>query len=284
MRLLQALKLLVQNAQDIHRAGEVLFKRLWLAGHGFYMISRVGTALERTIIDGSVWQTNRLDFAACSQCTPPLEQRRNAPGAHDGAHLDTATALLDLTPEEIAPKVQVARLEYIEEEIHRILARTGAEVTDEALEQDRATVSRAVQSGVLAGDFVITLDDKTEITIGEMLDSHSKYHQRRTLDPLEPEYKGFKVVGVLYLMGGAANQPSARRQKLPTDKTAPRNSTGQRPHDRINRVEYDAKTQLYLDMPQDPLPLPDIVIDEQARAALTFLMQSFKDFKTGTPR
>lgn len=389
----QRVYILVQDARDIPRAGDVLFKRLWLAGHGFYMISRAGTALERTIIDASVWQTNRLDFAAGAQCIPPLEQRRNAPEAHEGAHLDTATALLDLTPEEdtelqarkdklaeeIAPEVQAIRGAYIEEEALKMLARTGADVTDETIEQASATISRAVENGVLAGDFVITLDDKTEISIGELLDSPSKYHNRRTLDPLEPEYNGFKVVGVLYLMGGTANlysmahggknyrlirQPREIQQikGRTTDTThrtleylrqlpdafdmgsvmvlvkdgkthqqtpnglsywlgavaqywnydnlgrkvlidPPRKVIDQMLEIKetrqlkplkavitapvmtkdmrvISRVGYDARTQLYLDMPQDPLSVPDDVTDDQARAALEFLMQPFNGFMT----
>lgn len=215
----QRVYILVKDASDIPRAGKVLFKRLWLAGHGFFMISRAGTALERTIIDGSVWQPNRLDFAAGAQCTPPLEQRRGLPEVHEGAYFDTAKALPDLTQEQeadlqaikdklkdqIAPKAHVKRAEYIEKEARNLLASAGKDASDEALKDAKNTINRAAQDGVLASDFIITLDDKTEITIGELLDNPSKYHKRKTLDPLEPEYNGHKVVGILYLMGGQSN-------------------------------------------------------------------------------
>lgn len=215
----QRVYIFVADAQDIPRAGDILFKRLWLAGHGFYMISRAGTALERTLIDASVWQTNRLDFAAGAQCMPPLEQRRGVPEAHEGAYLDTTMVLPDLTLEEeedlqeikdklkdqIAPNAQVRRAEYIEKEARNLLTSAGKDVSDGALKNAKNTISRAVQGGVLAGDFIIMLDDKTEITIGELLDNPSKYHKRNTLDPLEPEYNGHKIVGILYLMGGQPN-------------------------------------------------------------------------------
>ena len=396
----QRVYILVQDAKDIPRAGDVLFKRLWLAGHGFYMISRAGTALERTPIDASVWQTNRLDFAAGAQCTPPLEQLRGVPEVTDGELLDTVAALPDLTPEEetdlqalkdklaedMTPEVEAARYEYVEAEAEKMLERAGADVTDESLEQARATITRAVQGGVLAGDFVITLDDNTEITIGEVLDSPSKYHNRLTLDPLEPEYNGFKVVGRLYLMGGTANlysqahggknyrlirQPrKIQHNKGATAETArntleflrqlpdvfdmnsplvvvqdgkarvqnihsfsywlggvaqfycvkkkPRGELYEEALDPpvqmlnqllaigegrrlkqlkavitapvmtkdmriINRVGYDAKTQLYLDMPQDALPIPEIVMKEMAIQALDVLMRPFNGFMTATP-
>lgn len=392
----QRVYILVQDASDIPRAGAVLFKRLWLAGHGFYMISRAGTALERTIIDASVWQKNRLDFAAGAQCMPPLEQRRGAPEAHEGAYLDTAKALPDLTQEadadlqaikgklkeEIAPKAQVKRAEYIEKEARNLLASAGKDASDEALKVAKNTISRAVQGEVLAGDFIIILDDETKITIGELLDNPSKYHKLKTLDPLEPEYNGHKIVGILYLLGsqpnlysqahGGKNYRLIRQTKEiqqvegmtseTTTKTLeflrelpdvfdlgfkmvlvrdgkPHLQThnslaywlgsvaqyfqynkklGRRLLDPpvkvinqilelgegrrlkplkavitapvmtrcmrvISRVGYDAKTQLYLDMYQDPLPIPDEVTVDKARAALDFLMHPFKGFMTATP-
>ena len=118
----QRLYILVENAQDIERAGAVLFKRLWLAGLGFYAISRAGTALERTIIDASVWQTNRLDFASGAKCIPPLKQRRGEPCTHDGALLDTTAALPNLTPKEEADyqAVKISALEMVQPDVVKI--------------------------------------------------------------------------------------------------------------------------------------------------------------------
>jgi len=59
----QRLYMLVQDAADIPRAGQVLVDRLWLAGHGHIEISKSGAMLERTLVDASVWQQSRLDFA-----------------------------------------------------------------------------------------------------------------------------------------------------------------------------------------------------------------------------
>lgn len=215
----QRVYILVKDARDIERAGKNLFKRLWLAGHGYMMITRAGTLLEKSIIDASVWQTNRLDFAAGASCIAPLEQRRPAPVAINGDLLDTVRALPDLTPEQQAdfeaaierakieaePERQRVRQLYIDAEARNLLTRAGIKPLDDAVAQATATITRAVKDSVLAGDFIVTLDDGEAVAVGQMLDNPSQYHGRLTLDPLEPEYNGRKVVGRLYLIGGSSN-------------------------------------------------------------------------------
>jgi hypothetical protein len=75
----QRLYLLVDDARDIPRAGKALVDALWEAGYGRIEISKSGQQLERTIVDASVWQPNRLDFAAGANCEPPLYQDRGEP-------------------------------------------------------------------------------------------------------------------------------------------------------------------------------------------------------------
>lgn len=211
----QRLYILVEDAQDIERAGAVFFKRLWLAGHGFYAISRAGTALERTIIDSSVWQANRLDFASGAKCIPPLKQRRGDPLPHDGILLDTTTALPDPTPaqeadyhavkisalEMVQPDLVKIRNNYVQNEAKKLITLAGLNATPQALEHACATVERAVTNNVLTGDFNITLKDGQKVTISEVLDNPSIYHAQLTLDPLEPEYDGYRFVGKLFLIG-----------------------------------------------------------------------------------
>ena len=211
----QRVYIFVQDAGDIERAGAVLFKRLWLAGEGFYAISQAGALLERSIIDASVWQTNRLDFAAGAKCIAPLEQRRGSPIANDGEPLDTRLALPDLSEAEnadFAAKQAQARAAvrdesaavqqaYIEEQAIELLTATGKEQNEENLDAAKETIRRALSASVLAGDFLITLADGNRVSVGEVLDNPSKYHHAQTLDPLEPEYEGGKITGKLYLFG-----------------------------------------------------------------------------------
>lgn len=207
----QRIYLMVDDAADIERAGKVLFSRLWLAGYGYYKISRAAQLLERTVVDSSVWQTNRLDFAAGALCVAPLEQRRGDPIATEGALLDTKAALLDLSAEEkqklnaikeskkadVAPYIKEIRERYIETEATKLIKNSGDELNDETLEQARGTIKRALNNNVLSGEFIIYFSDGEQATVREILENPERYANRQTLDPLEPEYNNKKVVGVI---------------------------------------------------------------------------------------
>jgi hypothetical protein len=95
----QRLYILIQDLADTERFGEVLFKRLWLAGRGRVEISTAGSLLMRSIFDQAMAQVARLDFIGGAVCEPPLEQRRGLPVVlSNGGWLDTRAALPDLTP------------------------------------------------------------------------------------------------------------------------------------------------------------------------------------------
>jgi hypothetical protein len=70
---------LVENGEDLERFKDVLFQRLWLAGHGYIKISRSGALLPRTIFDTAVFSPERLDFVAGARLLGGLEQRRPDP-------------------------------------------------------------------------------------------------------------------------------------------------------------------------------------------------------------
>lgn len=214
----QRLYWIAQDASDIERAGEALQTYLWAAGYGRVDVGAAGQRLKRTLLDASVWQTNRLDFAAGAECIAPLEQQRGAPVTVGGAValLDTqvvipepdastrAAAEQNRTDAMLAAKheADLRQADYIET---RASEMAGSDADDEALEQGREAVRRALSNGVLAGDFPITLagDDgnQSNVTIGQVLDNPERYHNALTLDPIEPDYQGGKAVGKLYLMG-----------------------------------------------------------------------------------
>ncbi|MDY0207352.1 MAG: hypothetical protein RBR82_12130 [Pseudomonas sp.] len=208
----QRLYILVQDARDIERAGNVLFKRLWLAGLGFYAISRAGSALKRSLIDSCVWQPNRLDFASGAQCTPPLVQRRGEPLPHEGMLLDTVAALPNLIPEQLADyqAAKASALELVKNDLIAIRDNyiqseskklAGVDPKTQTLEDAQATITRAVNGGVLSGDFCITLSNGQKVSVEKILENPSVYHSLLTLDPLEPEYDDYKIVGKLFLTG-----------------------------------------------------------------------------------
>lgn len=213
----QRLYILVRDATDIERAGKALFDRLWLAGHGFYEISRAGSFLTRSLIDNSVWQPSRLDFAGGAHCTPPLNQRRPIPDIHEGVPLDTTKEIPDLIDKEraqleaIKAKMKAElhaeaasiRDHYIEKKARENLANVGnVDPTAVDIEQSKLSVKRALESSTLAGDFVIYLDDGSAVTVGDILDDPARYHRVKTKDPIEPDYDKGRTVGITYLFNG----------------------------------------------------------------------------------
>lgn len=214
----QRLYMLVQDAADIPRAGKALVDRLWLAGHGHIEISASGALLERTLVDASVWQSSRLDFAGGAACGRDLEQRRGDPVIVEGQTepIDTPAALPDLTPEErerlaaikfeakgaSQSEAEGVKEAWIDARVQEIVApedRGDAEAIKEA----EGIARRALESGVLAGDFVVMVerDGKVEpVKVGDLLDNRDRWHGCLTRDPLEPGYDGARLVGRLFLL------------------------------------------------------------------------------------
>lgn len=215
----QRIYLLVSDLGDTWRFGEVLGKRLWLAGLGHIVVSASGQRLSRCVFDAAMFQAARLDFVGGAVCHPPLEQRRGSPIVlSEGDWLDTRSSLPDLIAEEEAeyealiesakvkaePEVCAAREKWksarIQEAISR-LSYSGVPL-EQAEERVERTLSCAL-SGVLLGDFKLTLADGKDVSVGEVLENRGRYHGELTLDPLEPEYQNNKVTGKLYLLGAS---------------------------------------------------------------------------------
>ena len=209
----QRFYMLVIDATDISRAGKALVELLWAAGFGHYEVGNAGQLLERCPVDASVWQPNRLDFASGAACIAPLKQDRGIPIVVDGEAIDSLTAFPELTDlqkaqalsHRVAAKAAQAeksaliRHQYIESRTTE-LTKDSTEITVVANAQ--ATIRRALDNAVLAGDFPIIADTGESFTVGEILDDPARFHGKLTFDPIEPEYLDHKVVGKLYLIGG----------------------------------------------------------------------------------
>ena len=197
----QRLYILVADARDIPRAGAALFDRLWLAGFGYYMTSKSGQLLKRADVDASVWQTNRLDFAAPPVCLPPLECRRPArlvlnPAA---APMDLVAAIPSLTQDEterlaalrsvmagdddLLAAAHLAREAWIDERLN-----TLAGLPKNQQEEARERLREAVERGRLFGDFELVYSRGQAVTVGDLLDNPDRWHGERFHDPLEPDY------------------------------------------------------------------------------------------------
>ncbi|TCP41352.1 hypothetical protein [Rhodovulum marinum] len=214
----QRLYIIVTDATDIPRAGKVLVDRLWLSGHGHIEISGSGAMLERTLIDASVWQPSRLDFAGGADCGPGLEQRRGDPAIIEGTaeRLDTRAALPALGSDELARLAQIkadakraaaseaerAKEKWVEERVQEMLAPETC-IDPEARRAAAGSARQALERGVLGGDFLVPVEVHGEVemvAVAALLDDRDRYHGALTRDPVEPDYDGGRLVGRLFLM------------------------------------------------------------------------------------
>ncbi|MFP4147667.1 MAG: hypothetical protein ACLFSI_08145 [Halorhodospira sp.] len=202
----------VADARDIPRAGRVLHERLWLAGHGYYELSKAGQYLERSPVDTAVWQPERLDFAAGAHCEPPLEQRRPNPEAVNptAAPIDTVRTLpaLDSTAradlDSLKADARNALSEYQSQVQETWLkARLEALGEDEADGPIRERLTKVLDQGELPAEFQLFSHSLQDwVTVGEVLNSPERWHGERFADPLEPDYRGDTRVAWANLRSG----------------------------------------------------------------------------------
>jgi len=205
--------ILVQDATDIPRAGKVLFDRLWLEGLGRIELSKSAACLERTLIDANVWQTSRIDYASGAACTPPMRQARPSFAAHNGAYLDTQTALPDLTPEQAkrlaelkaaakqAIKPQAARIrdEYTTDRAKQQLDREGVKnANPEQLAAVKQQIERSLDGGKLDADWLVMLADRSLVTVADIYADRAKYHCATAKDPIEHDYNDYHTCAIIY--------------------------------------------------------------------------------------
>lgn len=214
----QRVYFMVREAADIPRAGAALVDRLWAAGHGRIVVSAAGAALERCPLDGSVWQPERLDFAAGAICGAGLLQSRGAPVLIPGKSntVDTRTALSDdpaISTAAAAGRrraragareaIEAARERFLDEQGNRLLAPEERE-DPEKREAARTVIRLAVERNVLTADFPVEVETafgQFEITsVGRILDDRTGFHGRLTRDPLDPGYDGGRATGKLFLL------------------------------------------------------------------------------------
>lgn len=211
----QRLYLFIENTVDIPRAGKNLHDRLWLQDQGYFFVSKSGQALERSIIDTSIWRPNHLDFIGGAHCISPIHQKPRPFEINEGKLLDTNSILSELTEYEIQQLHTIKQQQklLIKEEISskqqaykkeislKILQHKNPHISEHTDEEilDAELLVESSLNRILTGDFIITLHDKSEITVDEILKNPKKYHNLLTLDPIEPDYQNHKIVGKLYL-------------------------------------------------------------------------------------
>lgn len=211
----QRLYLMVDDARDIPRIGEIMFQRLWLGGHGRIEVGRAGQLLVRATIDDSVYQQSRLDFAAGAYCVPPVEQRRGAPQVLSGSiKILEQRCIEDLSVKETLKYkslVSAAKRKHKPEAEKVQKARVEEKVAEHPPEEQanaRVRYAKAYENGELSGDFMITIIDgssETRFSVDEILENAEEFDKLRTLDPVEPDYNDYDDVGILNLSSASPN-------------------------------------------------------------------------------
>lgn len=189
----------VSDASLIPEAGKALQTLLWAStGAGWYEVGVAGQRLPRCLVDLSVWQPERLDFAG--PCV--LEDGVTRPKVEAEIYGDAAaqfdlTRLIDsATPSikkqahtaqkaarsAIADQCAAARKQWVTEKAPAMAQRRGIE-----LAQATKVLERAVTQRVLMGDFELTGADGKLVTVAELLDNPNRWHNARFADPLDPD-------------------------------------------------------------------------------------------------
>jgi hypothetical protein len=182
------------------------------------VVSAAGAALERCPVDGSVWQPERLDFAAGAVCGRGLVQRRGAPRLIAGSTetVDTRITLPDdpaisraaaearrRARADAADTTETARERFLDEQGSALLPPEDRD-DPEKREAARTVVRWAVENNVLTADFPIEVESTAghfdTVTVGRILEDRAGFHGRLTRDPLEPGYDGGRATGKLFLI------------------------------------------------------------------------------------
>lgn len=205
----QRFYVLVRDATDIERAGNLLYKKLWIDGLGHIEISKSGSLLPRTIIDVSVFQPERLDFAAGAECAEGLRQDRGDPVTLGGVDvLDTRISLPDLSDDDLrrydlllskakdasrddADKVRTL---WVDSEAPKLSASRKI-----PLEEAKRVLTDASSTLQLYPDFELITRNDEHVAVSDLLTDRSKWHGAKFYDPLEPDDD--ERVATAYLLG-----------------------------------------------------------------------------------
>jgi len=185
----------VADAADIPRFGKSLFKRLWLAGHGFIAVSSAGSFLVRAIIDNAVFDGERLDFAGRPVVGPGLAYTPPEAAYHAGGWLDTRS-LPDL---DEAEEEQLAALILQAKQAREADRRAQRATWEES--HVRAMVERGVpepearaqtrhipadgKPGDLYRDWPLEFATLGFATVGDALANPARYDGAALADPFE---------------------------------------------------------------------------------------------------
>jgi hypothetical protein len=187
----------VTDGTDIPRFLAAAHERCWLAGFGWKTIGAAGQLLDRSIVDRSVGQPERLVFEGPPVLEVPLAQdvARRRPAFADGELLDTLTVCPPLMIGErdrlqrlqakearrLAGDAAKARAAFIDQQAKLLVARTGM-----APAAARHVVEQQCE-GVLLPSLELPFDDDDlrGCTVADVLADPQRFVGATLADPLE---------------------------------------------------------------------------------------------------
>lgn len=194
--------LMLKDGADAPRAIRALADRAWLAGLGWYWVSKGGALLRRSIVDIVVASPERLIFEGKAVVIMPLAQHDRPCDYREGEMLDSVVALADIgknlrthlnaledaTKLALKPELEKVRKRVIEDRVEKAVAR------GEGPSRTRASIERMFsgEQVTLYPSVVLTFDNPAldEATVGEVLANPDKYVGETLADPIEPNGEG----------------------------------------------------------------------------------------------
>ncbi|MGD9667835.1 MAG: primase-helicase family protein [Hyphomicrobiaceae bacterium] len=208
----------VDDASAIPHVGAFIYQKLWDEGHGYIKISKSGQVLDRTLIDASVWQPERVDFAAepvlkdgITRCVPEpilIGETRYLKTANLKAELSLNEWRLTsekVRDEKAAVKDQCKKIrdEFVEQQAST-LKQKSPDATEKQL---RDQLVRAIERRTLGAEYVLYRADGSTITVGEILADPERWHEARFADPVEPDYHNDRRVAYANLKPKSGSDP-----------------------------------------------------------------------------
>lgn len=197
----------VQDAREIPEAGKRLGVLAWARRFGWAHVSKSGAMLDATVLDGAVWQPERLDFAAAPELhsglrrpyvapaffnehAPLFDLALVAPTAADSGAAQTLQAMARAAQQAHAAEVRAA---WAKDRAPAVAQRTGRPVADV-----EAALTRASATLELTPDFPLEFQHLGLCTVRDVLTDPQRFHRQRLVDPLDPGYQQDPRVAVCY--------------------------------------------------------------------------------------
>lgn len=197
--------LVAADGRDIPRFGEALSVHLALAGHLSVKITKDGKRLARTLIDGTVFQPERIDFLATAETGAGVMRSTIKPLIEPGGVLDTYALVVTDDDREryekivteafaaVKPQADEQAETFKKESIQKLLDGNPGM----ARELATYSVERMADTGILPLEWPIQFDDGTVATVAEIAEDTARFNWKSCHDPIEPEKGAGKAMVLL---------------------------------------------------------------------------------------